>query len=105
MHRTLRNNPSAGLLSQGFQTRVRRRVAVERDPWADDRGRQDRHVVAGRRRLLELPAEARPESCCLRTSRSSLEEVGAGSGIAGAVSETSPIFWGKLERRGHRERP
>lgn len=52
-------------------------------------------------RVLELPSEASPESCCLHTSRPSLEEVGAGSGIAGAVSETSQVFWGKLERPLH----
>lgn len=60
----------------------------------------------GRRRgLLELPAHAdQPDRRCVRTSLSAGGSR-AGPGTAGAVSETSQIFWGKLERRGHGERP
>lgn len=82
-------------LPQGFQTCVHRHVALERDPWADDRGSR----LGTKSRVAEVSWNYPPKPGLLFTHQ--LEEVGAGSGIAGAVSETSQIFWGKLERRLH----
>lgn len=56
------------------------------------------------RQPWNYPLEARPNAPVYSPAFLSLEEVGAGPGITRVVSETTQMFWGKLEWLRHCER-
>lgn len=96
LHCTRRNNGQPG------SPRAPRLVYTGTWPWKGTRGQ----VTGAAGWALNLGSPQAPGITRLSQARKllfthQLEEVGAGSGIAGAVSETSQIFWGKLERRLH----